>query len=214
MSFFKWKKTDRGHELWDRFKLNIPFKIGDVIQKVALARWSRTFSGSVSSGVPMLQAIKLTGETAGNVVVEQAMEDVYASVKRGGSLAGPIEGNPIFPPMVGHMISVGEETGQLEHMLSKVADFYEAEVDAKVKALTALIEPLMIVFVGGIVGFIVISMYLPLIRSLRKDPLSLAGAESSRSASECLIRSVEMLGEGCLKLRAYRAPGPVSINRI
>jgi type IV pilus assembly protein PilC len=166
--FFKWKKTDRGHELWDRFKLKIPFKIGDVIQKVALARWSRTYSGSVSSGVPMLQAIKLTGVTAGNIVVEQAMEDVYASVKRGGSLAGPIEQNPIFPPMVGHMIAVGEETGQLEHMLSKIADFYEAEVDAKVKALTALLEPVMIVFVGGIVGFIVISMYLPLIEVYEK----------------------------------------------
>ncbi len=162
VGFFKWKKTDRGHELWDRFKLRLPAKIGDVIQKVALARWSRTFSGAVSSGVPMLQAIRLTGETAGNVVVEQAMDDVYASVKGGGSLAGPIEENPIFPPMVGHMVAVGEETGQLEHMLSKVADFYEAEVDAKVKALTALIEPIMIVFVGGIVGFIVISMYLPM----------------------------------------------------
>jgi type IV pilus assembly protein PilC len=133
-----------------------------VIQKVALARWSRTFAGSVSSGVPMLQSIKLTGETSGNVVVEKAMDDVYASVKRGGTLAGPIEANPIFPPMVGHMIAVGEETGQLEHMMAKVADFYEAEVDAKVAALTALIEPIMIVFVGGIVGFIVISMYLPL----------------------------------------------------
>jgi type IV pilus assembly protein PilC len=160
--FFKWKKTDRGNELWDRFKLRLPAKIGDVIQKVALARWSRTFSGSVSSGVPMLQAIKLTGETSGNIVVQQAMDDVYASVKRGGSLAGPIEANPIFPPMVGHMVAVGEETGQLEHMLTKIADFYEAEVDAKVKALTALIEPLMIVFVGGIVGFIVIAMYLPM----------------------------------------------------
>jgi type IV pilus assembly protein PilC len=161
-AFFKWKKTDRGNDLWDRFKLRIPAKIGDVIQKVALARWSRTFSGAVSAGVPMLQAIKLTGETAGNVVVEKAMEDVYASVKRGGSLAGPIEANPIFPPMVGHMVAVGEETGQLEHMLAKIADFYEAEVDAKVKALTALIEPLMIVFVGGMVGFIVIAMYLPM----------------------------------------------------
>jgi type IV pilus assembly protein PilC len=161
-SFFRWKKTERGKEVWDRFTLRLPFKIGDVIQKVALARWSRTFSGSVASGVPMLQAIKLTGETAGNVVVEQAMDDVYASVKRGGSLGGPIQQNPIFPAMVGHMVSVGEETGQLEHMLSKIADFYEAEVDAKVKALTALIEPIMIVFVGGMVGFIVISMYLPL----------------------------------------------------
>jgi type IV pilus assembly protein PilC len=161
-AFVRLKKTERGHEFWDRLKLKIPFKIGDVIQKVALARWSRTFSGSVSAGVPMLQTIKLTGETAGNVVVEKAMEDVYASVKRGGSLAAPIEANPIFPPMVGHMVAVGEETGQLEHMLGKIADFYEAEVDAKVKALTALLEPLMIVFVGGMVGFIVISMYLPM----------------------------------------------------
>ncbi len=160
--FFKWKKTEKGKEIWDRFLLRLPFKIGDVIQKVALARWSRTFSGAVSAGVPMLQSIKLTGDTAGNVVIEQAMEDVYASVKRGGSLAAPIEGNDIFPPMVGHMVAVGEETGQLEHMLSKIADFYEAEVDAKVKALTALIEPLMIVFVGGVVGFIVIAMYLPI----------------------------------------------------
>jgi type IV pilus assembly protein PilC len=160
--FFRWKKTERGKDQWDRFILRLPFKIGDVIQKVALARWSRTFAGSVSSGVPMLQSIKLTGETAGNVVVEKAMEDVYKSVKTGGSLAGPIERNAIFPPMVGHMVAVGEETGQLETMLSKIADFYETEVDAKVKALTALIEPVMIVFVGGMVGFIVISMYLPL----------------------------------------------------
>jgi type IV pilus assembly protein PilC len=160
--FFRWKRTDTGKEMWDRFVLHLPAKIGDVIQKVALARWSRTFSGSVSAGVPMLQAIKLTGETSGNIVIERAMEDVYASVKRGGTIAAPIERNPIFPPMVGHMVAVGEETGQLEHMLSKVADFYEAEVDAKVKALTALIEPIMIVFVGGVVGFIVIAMYLPI----------------------------------------------------
>jgi len=162
VAFFKWKRTEKGKEMWDRFVLRLPAQIGDVIQKVALARWSRTFSGAVSAGVPMLQAIKLTGETSGNIVIEQAMEDVYASVKRGGSLAGPIEQNPIFPAMVGHMVAVGEETGQLEHMLSKIADFYEAEVDAKVKALTSLIEPIMIVFVGGIVGFIVIAMYLPI----------------------------------------------------
>jgi type IV pilus assembly protein PilC len=161
-AFFKWKKTERGKETWDRFTLRLPFKIGDVIQKVALARWSRTFSGSVAAGVPMLQAIKLTGDTAGNIVLEKSMDDVYTSVKRGGSLAGPIEANAIFPPMVGHMVAVGEETGQLEQMLSKIADFYETEVDAKVKALTALIEPIMIVFVGGMVGFIVISMYLPM----------------------------------------------------
>jgi type IV pilus assembly protein PilC len=162
VAFFRWKRTKQGKEIWDRFVLRLPAQIGDVIQKVALARWSRTFSGSVAAGVPMLQAIKLTGETSGNIVLEQAMQDVYDSVKRGGSLAGPIEANAIFPSMVGHMVAVGEETGQLEHMLSKIADFYETEVDAKVKALTSLIEPLMIVFVGGVVGFIVIAMYLPI----------------------------------------------------
>jgi type IV pilus assembly protein PilC len=162
VGFFRWKKTERGRELWDRAKLRIPAKIGDVIQKAALARWSRTFSGTVASGVPLLQSIKVTGQTSGNVVLERAMEDVYNSVKRGGSIAKPISDHAIFPPMVGHMVGVGEETGQLEHMLGKIADFYEAEVDAKVKALTSLIEPLMIVFVGSVVGFIVISMYLPI----------------------------------------------------
>jgi type IV pilus assembly protein PilC len=159
--FLRWKKTDRGRGQWDRFKLRIP-RIGDVVQKVALARWSRTFSGMISSGVPILQAINIAGVTAGNAVIQDSMDDVYASVKGGGSIAKPIADNPIFPPMVSHMVSVGEESGSLEHMLSKVADFYEAEVDAKIKSLTALIEPLMIVVVGGVVGFIVISMYLPI----------------------------------------------------
>ncbi len=159
---FRWRGTEQGRAVIDRLKLRIPFKIGDVVQKLALARWSRTFSGSVSSGVPILQAIQITGETSGNIVVEQAMEDVYESVKRGGSIAAPIAQNPIFPPMVANMVSVGEETGQLEDMLTKVADFYEAEVDAKVKALTSLVEPLLILFIGGVVGFIVISMYLPI----------------------------------------------------
>jgi type IV pilus assembly protein PilC len=159
---FRWRGTEQGRAVTDRLKLKVPFKIGDVVQKIALARWSRTFSGSVSAGVPILQAIQITGETSGNIVVEEAMEDVYESVKRGGSIAGPISQHEIFPPMVSNMVAVGEETGQLEDMLTKVADFYEAEVDAKVKALTSLVEPLLIVFIGGIVGFIVISMYLPI----------------------------------------------------
>jgi type IV pilus assembly protein PilC len=162
VALFRFKRTDQGREVWDRFKLRIPAKIGDVIQKAALARWSRTFSGTVAAGVPLLQSIKVTGQTSGNVVIEHAMDDVYDSVKRGGSIAKPISEHAIFPPMVSHMVGVGEETGQLEHMLTKIADFYEAEVDAKVKALTSLIEPLMIMFVGGVVGFIVISMYLPI----------------------------------------------------
>ena len=159
--FVRWKKTERGRLQWDRFKLRIP-RIGDLVQKVALARWSRTFSGMVASGVPILQAIQISGDTAGNGVVQEAMKDVYASVMRGGSIAKPIHENPVFPPMVSHMVSVGEDSGQLETMLSKVADFYETEVDAKVKALTALIEPIMICVVGSMVGFIVISMYLPI----------------------------------------------------
>jgi type IV pilus assembly protein PilC len=162
IAFFQWKKTDTGRGQWDRLKLKLPFHIGDIVRKVAVARWSRTFAGAVGSGVPLLQSIKLVGQTSGNAVVEQSMDDVYASVKAGGTLAHPIEESEAFPPMVGHMMSVGEETGQLEQMLTKVADFYEAEVDSKVKALTSLLEPIMIVAVGGMVGFIVISMYLPL----------------------------------------------------
>jgi type IV pilus assembly protein PilC len=159
--FLRWKKTDRGRHQWDRFKLWIP-RIGDVVRKVGLARWSRTFSGMIASGVPILQAIEISGETAGNTVIADAMDDVYASVKRGGTIAAPIGQHDVFPPMVEHMVSVGEESGQLETMLTKIAEFYEAEVDAKIKSLTALIEPLMIIFVGSIVGFIVISMYLPI----------------------------------------------------
>jgi type IV pilus assembly protein PilC len=162
VAFFQWKKTEWGRPQWDRLKLKIPFHIGDVIQKAALARWSRTFAGTVASGVPILQSIKITGQTAGSALVEQSMDDVYESVRAGGTIAHPVERNNLYPPMVGHMITVGEETGQLEQMLTKVADFYETEVDAKVKALTSLLEPLMIVFVGGMVGLIVISMYLPI----------------------------------------------------
>ena len=162
IGFFQWKKTERGRAQWDLVKLRLPIHIGDIVQKAAVARWSRTFSGAVASGVPLLESIKLTGQTAGNYQVEKAMEEVYASVQSGGTLAHPIEEASVFPPMVGHMVSVGEESGQLEHMLSKVAVFYETEVDSKVKALTSLIEPAMIAIVGGMVGFIVIAMYLPL----------------------------------------------------
>ena len=163
-AFIRWKKTERGRLQWDQMKLRFPAHIGDIVQKVALARWSRTFSGTISSGVPILQAIQISGTTAGNAVIQEAMDDVYDSVKKGGSIAKPLAEHPIFPPMVSHMVSVGEDSGQLETMLQKVADFYDAEVDAKVKALTSLIEPVMIIFVGGIVGFIVISMYLPIFK--------------------------------------------------
>jgi type IV pilus assembly protein PilC len=162
IGFFQWKKTEWGRPQWDTIKLKIPFHIGDVIQKAALARWSRTFSGTVASGVPILQSIKITGQTSGNALIANSMDQVYESVRAGGTIAHPVEKSDLYPPMVGHMITVGEETGQLEQMLSKIADFYEAEVDAKIKALTSLLEPLMIVFVGGMVGVIVIAMYLPI----------------------------------------------------
>src|ERR671932_2311714 len=165
VGFKKWKKTDKGREQWDRFKLRVPFKIGDIVQKVALARFSRTYSALIAAGVPMLQAIEITGRTAGNRLVEQAMEQVRESVKGGGSIAAPMREEPAaFPMMVTQMVAVGEETGALEQMLSKVADFYEDEVAAALKALTSIPEPLMIVIVGGMVGFIVISMYMPMFK--------------------------------------------------
>jgi type IV pilus assembly protein PilC len=162
VGFKKWKKSPWGHRQWDTFKLKIPAKIGDVILKIALARWSRTFSGLVHSGVPILQAIDITGKTAGNYHIEKAMADVKESVQRGGSIGEPLRKSPMFPTMVAHMVGVGEETGNLDGMLGKVADFYEDEVAAVIKALTSILEPVMIIIVGAMVGFIVISMYLPL----------------------------------------------------
>jgi type IV pilus assembly protein PilC len=163
-AFRKWKRSEWGRPQWDRFRLRVPMKIGDIVQKVALARWSRTLSALVSAGVPLLQALDITGKTAGNNVIEQAMAGVIESVKSGGTIAEPLKDSPVFPAMVSHMVSVGEETGSLDTMLSKIADFYEDQVDAAVKALTSILEPVMIVIVGGIVGFIVISMYLPLFK--------------------------------------------------
>jgi type IV pilus assembly protein PilC len=160
--FLKWKKTPKGRELWQRFLLRLPMKVGDIVQKVALARWSRTFSALTSAGVPLLQALDIIGKTAGNVVVEKAMADVVTNVKSGGTIAAPLKDSPVFPAMVTHMVGVGEETGALDTMLSKIADFYEDQVNAAVKALTSIIEPIMIVFVGAIVGFIVIAMYMPM----------------------------------------------------
>jgi type IV pilus assembly protein PilC len=162
IGFKKWKRSSWGRYQWDAIKLKIPAKIGDVIHKIALARWSRTFSGLVHSGVPLLQAIDITAKTAGNAHLEKAMDDVKLSVQRGGTIAEPLRQSKMFPTMVAHMVGVGEETGNLDGMLGKVADFYEDEVAAVIKALTSILEPVMIVLVGAIVGFIVISMYLPL----------------------------------------------------
>jgi type IV pilus assembly protein PilC len=163
VGFRRWKATARGREQWDRLKLRFPFQIGAIVQKVALARFSRTYAALIAAGVPMLEAIDITGRTSGNKVIEGAMTAVRESVKRGGSITAPMREEPAaFPAMVTQMIAVGEETGSLDAMLSKIADFYEDEVDAAVKALTSILEPLMIIVVGAIVGFIVVAMYLPM----------------------------------------------------
>ncbi|TML37121.1 MAG: type II secretion system F family protein [Actinobacteria bacterium] len=165
VGFRKWKKSSRGAQQWDRFKLKVPWKIGDLVQKVALARFARTFSALIGAGVPMLQAIDITGRTSGNSVIEKAMDAVGESVRGGGSLTTPMRAEPTaFPIMVTQMIAVGEETGALEQMLSKIADFYEDEVAAGLKALTSILEPLMIILVGAIVGFIVVAMYMPMFK--------------------------------------------------
>ena len=160
--FVKWKKSTWGRPQWDHFRLRLPVKIGTIVQQVSVARWSRTLASLTAAGVPLLQALEITGRTGGNVAVEEAMDDVIASVKRGGTIAAPLAKAPIFPIMVSHMVGVGEETGALDSMLDKVAEFYEDQVEASVKALTSILEPVMIVVIGSMVGFIVISMYLPL----------------------------------------------------
>src|SRR4051812_40268920 len=164
IAFKKWRSSSWGRPQWDAIRLKFPFSIGVTVQKISLARWSRTFSALYAAGVPIMQAIEITGQTAGNSVVEKAMTDVIESVKSGGSIADPLKEASIFPAMVAQMIAVGEETGNLDAMLSKVADFYEDEVAAAVKALTSILEPVMIILVGGIVGFIVIAMYMPMFK--------------------------------------------------
>jgi type IV pilus assembly protein PilC len=158
----KLKHTARGAEAWDRFKLRVPMGIGEVVRKIAIARFSRTLGTLVSSGVPILQAIDITGRSAGNIVIEHAMEAVQVSVKEGQTISAPLKEAKVFPDMVVQMISVGEETGSLDSMLQKVADFYEDEVNAAVKSLTSILEPIMMLGVGALVGVVVISMYLPI----------------------------------------------------
>jgi type IV pilus assembly protein PilC len=164
--FRKWIKTDGGRKVWDRFKLRIPMKIGDTVRKVTMARFSRTLSTLVASGVDIIKALEITGQTAGNWVVEEALASVRTKVQEGVPIAQPLLESPVFPPMVSQMVRIGEETGELEKMLGKIADFYEDEVDAAVQSLTSIIEPLMMIGVGVMVGIIIISMYLPMFKML------------------------------------------------
>src|SRR5882724_6059658 len=160
--FVLFKKTKFGRHVWDKFKLKVPV-IGPVVNKVAISRFTRTLGTLISSGVPILQALTIVKETAGNVIVSDAVNDVHESVKEGETITAPLEASGVFPPMVISMVDVGEQTGALPEMLLKIADNYDEEVDNAVAAMTSLLEPIMIVFLAIIVGSIVIAMFLPLI---------------------------------------------------
>ena len=166
VGFKKWRKTEHGRRNWDRFKLKIPMKIGDVVLKITMARFSRTFSTLVAAGVDIIKSIEITSQTAGNWVVESALLEAKQKVHEGVPISQPLVENPVFPPMVSQMIKVGEETGELDKMLGKIADFYEEEVDASISTLTSIIEPLMMIGVGLMVGVIIIAMYMPMFKML------------------------------------------------
>src|SRR5918994_229084 len=162
----KFLKTDMGRRRWDRIKLRLPMKIGDVVRKVTMARFSRTLSTLVAAGVDIIKALEITGQTAGNWVVEDALAGVRQKVGEGVPIAQPLIENPVFPAMVSQMVKIGEETGELEKMLGKIADFYEDEVDASIQSLTSIVEPIMMLGVGIMVGIVIISMYLPMFKLL------------------------------------------------
>ncbi len=154
-------RTQRGRRIMDAMFLRMPV-IGDLLRKTAVARFTRTLGTMLSSGVPILEALEIVAKTAGNVVVEEAVMKARASISEGKTLAEPLAQTKVFPPMVTQMITVGESTGALDTMLSKIADFYEDEVDAAVEALTSLIEPVLMAFLGVVVGGLVIALYLPI----------------------------------------------------
>ena len=160
--FILFKKTKFGRHVWDKFKLKMP-AVGPVISKVAISRFTRTLGTLVSSGVPILQALTIVKETAGNIIISNAVSAVHESVKEGETITAPLEGSGVFPPMVISMVDVGEQTGALPELLLKIAANYDEEVDNAVAAMTSLLEPIMIVCLAVIVGSIVIAMFLPLI---------------------------------------------------
>jgi type IV pilus assembly protein PilC len=164
--FFRFKRTERGRRLWDRFRVKLPMTIGKVIVKIGMARFSRTLSTLVAAGVDIIRALEITGSTAGNSLIEDATAHVRERVHQGVPIAVPLGEHAIFPPMVAHMVRVGEETGELDKMLSKIADFYEDEVDTAINSLTSIIEPLMMIGVGIMVGIVIIAMYLPMFKLL------------------------------------------------
>jgi type IV pilus assembly protein PilC len=163
---YLWRKhgrTEAVRNVVDPLKLRMPV-FGKLFQKVALARFARTLSTLLRSGVPILAALEITGDSTGNVVIERALGDVAESVKAGETISGPLRSHPVFPSMVVHMMASGEETGALDEMLGKIAEFYDAEVEATTESLTALIEPLMIAFLGSVIGSMIVALYLPIFK--------------------------------------------------
>jgi type IV pilus assembly protein PilC len=164
--FKRWIQTDAGRGAWDRFKLRMPI-FGGLVHKTALTRFSRTLASLLRAGVPILEALEITSETVGNTVVAKAVKDVQEGVKSGEPIARRLEDHKVFPPMVTQMLAVGEETGAVDTMLDKVGEFYEQEVEATVNALTSLLEPLLIVVLGGAVGGMVVALYMPMFNVIK-----------------------------------------------
>jgi type IV pilus assembly protein PilC len=158
-----WKKTESGGYIVDKFTLKVPV-FGPLFQKVALSRFARTFSTLISSGVPMLGALDIVGATSGNKVIEKTVFNCKESVRNGEPLSKPLGESPIFPPMVTRMIAIGERSGALEQLLEKISQFYDEQVSAAVEGLTSMIEPIMIAIMGLLVGGIVISVFLPIVK--------------------------------------------------
>ncbi len=153
--------SESGQRYWDRLKFRLPV-FGDIFHKTTLARLSRTLSTLLAGGIPMLQALNTAGPTSGSLQMAEIMDEAAARIQEGQSLSEPLRKSDLFPPMVTIMVSVGEETGELSNLLNRVAGFYEDEVETTTKGLTSLIEPILLIFVGGMVGAMVIALYLPM----------------------------------------------------
>ena len=160
-SIKQWYQTETGRYTLDNFMLKVPI-FGDITRKVAVARFTRTFGTLIQSGVPIITALEVVKESANNAVLEKVIVEVQKETEEGGEISTQLGKSEIFPPMVTQMVSIGEESGELENMLEKIADFYDTEVDNAVESLTSLMEPIFIVVLGGIVGAIVVAMYLPI----------------------------------------------------
>lgn len=161
VAFTFWKKTPSGALWWDRILLKLPV-LGDLVRKSSVARFTRTLGTLLASGVSILEALEITAKTAGNLVVANAINKSVLAIAEGDTITGPLKATGVFPPMVTQMIGVGERTGGLDDMLNKIADFYDEEVDEAVTALTSVIEPIIIVIMGGVIGGILVAMYLPM----------------------------------------------------